>query len=385
MNSRIVEKILSRQSTPQTVFKTRTSDWHELEAINSPPVTFARLALANLYYGPFGDLLEGPFPTDVRGYTVLVITVNMDSFFEARPRRCRWCRIWHWGDTEATCARNRTDAGSGIGGDTGDDGSVVVGARSRTDAGSGFGGDARDGESAVMRAENKTGDGSGPRGDVGDDRSAVVSARNRTGAGSALKGDVGDDRSLVVDDGLAAGDDGSPADDDGLAVRIDKRIDVDDELGARAGNQLDSNRPDADLILTTMGDIRADLIKDFNNSVLPVVSVESSCIVLDKYVIDSPARILANVINNPFGDLSSLSMALPSSPLLPSLPAPGNSDNIPTTFIYYMLICMQDLVPSRWPYLPLPSFLFCLLQPLAIPVIFSQFSLTIYLFVCRIF
>ncbi len=69
VNSRIVKKILSRQCTLRTIFKTRTSNWHELQAINSPPVTFARLALANPYYSPFRNLLEGPLPTDVRGYT----------------------------------------------------------------------------------------------------------------------------------------------------------------------------------------------------------------------------------------------------------------------------------------------------------------------------
>ncbi len=178
-----------------------------------------------------------------------------------------------------------------------------------------------------------------------------MSAGNRTGAGSALGGDVGDDESVVVDDGLAAGDDGSAAgddgsaaDDDGSAVRIGKKMDVDDGSDARASNQLDGNKPDADL---TTGDIRADLIQDFNNGVPLVVSAESSRIVLDKHAMDSPARILADVINNLFGDLSPLLMALPSSPLLPFLSALDNSGNIPTTFIYYMLICMQDLIPFR--------------------------------------
>ncbi len=296
------------------------------------------------------------------------------------------------GDAEATCAGNRTEAGSGLGGGTEDDESAVVGARSRTDAGSGLGRDARDNGSAVVGTGNRTGAGSGLGGDAGDDRSAIVSAGNRTGAGSALGEDVGDDGSVVVDDRLAAGDDrlavgddGSAADDDRLAVGIGKKMDVDDGSDARAGNQSDGRRPDADLILTTTGDIRTDLIKDFNNSVPLIVLAESSRIVPDKYAMDSPARILADVINNTFGDLSPLLMDLPSSPLFPSLLAPANSGNIPTTFIYYMLICMQDLVPSRWPYLPLPSFLICLLQPLAIPVIFPQLSLTICLFVYRIF
>lgn len=71
VNSRIVKKILSRQSTPRTAFKTWTCNWHQLETLNSPPVPFARLALANLYYGSFGDLLERLLPTNVHGYTGL--------------------------------------------------------------------------------------------------------------------------------------------------------------------------------------------------------------------------------------------------------------------------------------------------------------------------
>ncbi len=194
-----------------------------------------------------------------------------------------------------------------------------------------------------MGARNRTGAGSGPGGDVGADGSAVVSAGNKTGAGSAPGGDAGDDGSVVVDDGLAAGDDGSAvgddgsaADDDGSAADNDGSAANDDESAVGIGKRMD----------TTTGDIRTDLIKDFNNGVPLVVSTELSCIVPDKHAMDSPARILAEVINNPFEDISPLSMALSFSPLPPPLPASGNSGNIPTTFIYYMLICMQDLVPS---------------------------------------
>lgn len=147
-----------------------------------------------------------------------------------------------------------------------------------------------------MSVKNRTGTRSGPRKDVGDDRSAVVSAKNRTGARSALREDVKEDRLVVMDDklateedGSAAGDNGSAADNDGSAIKISKRMDVDDGLDAQASNQLDGNRQDADLILTTMGDIRADLIKDFNNIVLLVVSAKSSRIVPDKHAMDSPA------------------------------------------------------------------------------------------------
>lgn len=97
----------------------------------------------------------------------------------------------------------------------------------------------------------------------------------------------------------------------------------------------------------TMGDIRVDLIKIFNNGVLLVVLAKSSCIVSDKYAMDFPTQILANVINNLFRDLSSLLMALLSSFLFLSLPAPGNSGYILITFIYYMLICIQDLIFSQ--------------------------------------
>ncbi len=138
--------------------------------------------------------------------------------------------------------------------------------------------------------------------------------------------------------------------------------------------------------MTTTGDIRTELIKDFNNGVPVVVLFVLSCIIPDNYVIDFSAQILADVIKNLFRDLSPLLMALPSSPLFPSLPAltTNNCGNIPTTFIYYMLICIQDLVLSRWPYFFLPSFSLCLLQLLAIPVIFLQLSFTIGLFVFSI-
>ncbi len=109
----------------------------------------------------------------------------------------------------------------------------------------------------------------------------------------------------------------------------------DNEPEAESGNG-----PDADLIMITTGDIRVDLIKDFNNGVSVVVLAKLSCIVLVKHTMDSLGRILTNVINNSFGDLSPLLMALPSFLLLSLLPTPttSNFSNIPTIFIYYMLI-----------------------------------------------
>lgn len=189
---------------------------------------------------------------------------------------------------------------------------------------------------------------------------------------------------------MAIKDDGLAIEDDESAAGIDKRMDVDDGSDARANNQSDArldNRPDMGLIIIITGDIRANLINNFNNGVFVVALTELSRIIPDKYVIDSPVWIFVNVINNLFGDLSPLLMALSFPPLLLPLPAPttGNSGNISTTFIYYMLIYIQDLVSSQWFYPLLSSFSICLSQLLTIPIIFSQLSLTTYLFVHRIF
>lgn len=214
------------------------------------------------------------------------------------------------GDAEATCTENRTDVRPDLGGDTGDDGLAIVGARSKSDAVLGLRRNARDNRLAVISAGNRTGIRSDPERDVGDDGLAVIDAGNRIGAGSALGRDVRDDGLVVVDDelairddGLAARDDRSATDDDGLVAKIDKKMDVDDRLDTRASNQLNGNRSDVDLIITITGDIKADLIKDLNNGVLVVVSAKLSRIVPDKHAMNSPIRILADIINNLFGDL----------------------------------------------------------------------------------
>lgn len=74
------------------------------------------------------------------------------------------------------------------------------------------------------------------------------------------------------------------------------------------------NGSDADLIINNTGqqdakdtgDIRVDLIKNFNNGVPIIFLAELSRIIPDKHVMDFSAQILADVINNPFGDLSHL-------------------------------------------------------------------------------
>ncbi len=186
MNSRIVEKILSHQSTPRTAFKTRIYDWHQLETINSPPVTFARLALANLHYGPFGDLLEGSLPTDMCGYNGLC---HYSQYGQLLQDPSLFLIPLVPALVSATAIVD--SAGSSIEGD------AKTTAGNRTDAGSGLGGDAR------------------------DNGSAVVDAGNRTDVGLALGGDVEEDGSVVVDDGLAARDNRLAARDDRLAVGDD--------------------------------------------------------------------------------------------------------------------------------------------------------------------
>ena len=94
--------------------------------------------------------------------------------------------------------------------------------------------------------------------------------------------------------------------------------------------------------MTTIDNIRANLIKNFNNDILIVVSAELSYIVSNKHVMDSSDQIFADIINNLFGNLSFFSIFLPSSFFFSSLPASttGNSGNIPTIFISYMFICI---------------------------------------------
>lgn len=204
-------------------------------------------------------------------------------------------------------------------------------------------------------AENRTNAGSGFKRDAKVNKLVVMGARNRTDAGSGLEGNVEDNGLTVVDDRLAAGDDRLGIDSNRLAAEIGKRRDVDDRLDAKTRNQADAkpgNKLNADLIMNNarhwdtedIGSIRADLIKNFNNGVLVVVLAKLYSIVSDKYVMNFSAQIFGNPINNPFGNLSLFSMALPSSFLL----------------------------------------LLCLPQPLAIPLIVSQVLLTICLFVYKI-
>lgn len=178
-----------------------------------------------------------------------------------------------------------------------------------------------------MGAEDRTDAESGHKRNTRDDGSAVVGKNNGP---------------VVVDNRLAAEDNRSAAGDDGLA--IDNNGSAANQANVGPGNELDT-----DLIMTTIGDIRVDLIKDFNNGIPLVLSDKLSRMIPDKNIIDSSARIFADVINNLFENMSPFLIVLPSSSLLLSLPASttGNSGNISITFIYYMLICMQDLVFSR--------------------------------------
>ena len=63
VNARVVERILTGRSCHSSRYDTTTSDWAALDkGKHDPDVSFARLAAANLHYGEFGELLEGPFP-----------------------------------------------------------------------------------------------------------------------------------------------------------------------------------------------------------------------------------------------------------------------------------------------------------------------------------
>lgn len=63
VNARVVEKILTGRSCHFSRYDTTTSDWAALDkGKHDPDVIFARLAAANLHYGEFGELLEGPLP-----------------------------------------------------------------------------------------------------------------------------------------------------------------------------------------------------------------------------------------------------------------------------------------------------------------------------------
>lgn len=69
VNARIVEIFLSGRSTHVRRFKTRSNDWVDLEADSSPDLTFARLTAANLHYGTFEELLNGPLPPYMHGHS----------------------------------------------------------------------------------------------------------------------------------------------------------------------------------------------------------------------------------------------------------------------------------------------------------------------------
>lgn len=156
VNSRIVKKILSCQSTPQIAFKTRTCNQHQLETIDSPPVTFACLVLANLYYGPFGELLEGLLPTDVHGYTGHCYYSQYGQLFQGLspfliPLIPISAAVPAAIDVDGSGSTgNRMNTGSGRGRDAGNDGSAIVGAGNRTNTRSSHEGDIRDNGLAVV-------------------------------------------------------------------------------------------------------------------------------------------------------------------------------------------------------------------------------------------
>ena len=61
LNNPVVEKILTGKSCHSSRYDTTTSNWAALDkGKHDLDVSFARLAAANLHYGKFGKLLEGP-------------------------------------------------------------------------------------------------------------------------------------------------------------------------------------------------------------------------------------------------------------------------------------------------------------------------------------
>lgn len=181
--------------------------------MNFLPVTFVYLALANLYYDPFGDLLKRLFLLDIHGYIGL-------CYYNQYGQLVWGPSLFFISLTSVTTfASAITDsAGSGINGD------VEATAGNRTDIESGLGEDARDNRLTIM----------GIREDTEDE-----SVGNRTDAGSALREDIGDNKLAIVDDKLAFGDDGlatrdnkSSVDNDKLIIKIDKITNVDNRSNA---------------------------------------------------------------------------------------------------------------------------------------------------------
>lgn len=194
-----------------------------MEIIHSPLVTFAYLALAKLYDSLFDDLLEGPFPIDIRSYTSpcyysqyrqlfethlpFLIPLILVPTFLATVDNARSGIV---GNAKATCTGNKTDARSDLGRDVGNNRLAVVGIENRTDTGSGFGKDVKDNKSTIV-----------------DDGSATRNNR------------------------LAVGENKLAVNNNGLAAR-DKKIDVNDRSNAWASNQVDArpgNWPDMNLIM----------------------------------------------------------------------------------------------------------------------------------------
>lgn len=82
MNAFVVERLLSGTFHHLARFTTSTVDWTRIESGSAPPeITFAHLSTANLYYGLFSELQEGPSPT-FRIIIVSIITPDYSKYGE---------------------------------------------------------------------------------------------------------------------------------------------------------------------------------------------------------------------------------------------------------------------------------------------------------------
>ncbi len=83
MNAFVVEQLLSGTSHYSARFTTLTADWTKIESSPPPPpkITFACLSVANIYYGPFGELQER-LPSALQITTGSVIATHYSKYGE---------------------------------------------------------------------------------------------------------------------------------------------------------------------------------------------------------------------------------------------------------------------------------------------------------------
>lgn len=77
VNALVVEQLLSGTSQHSGRFNTSTADWTRVEfGQDAPEISFACFSAANVNYGPFGELLEGPPPRSQISYNSWSVIVT---------------------------------------------------------------------------------------------------------------------------------------------------------------------------------------------------------------------------------------------------------------------------------------------------------------------